>query len=419
MRKFDYTSSLFEAVDKIDLSEALDSAKMKVRDWYISEFPDDELGQDIPANLTFEMIYGNEAKIYDMLAPADDSIVRERVFEKTASLAGVSYDELYDRWLNEANECDLTEGYAEEITRVRNCCQVDDYYTKGNLMYFKVIDSDCEHYFDEFDIKQETIDGESYNVVDLSKINAKETETLAEESTEDMKTIAVRVQRVIDMVDKLPGTPADDNDNYSKKNMVKKELAEIVEDLETGVLYRPAKKESQELTEGTDGLESVRDNLRTILNTLNDEGSIDTDYCRDLIIECLDDLAVIGFEHLNYESEKLEEAVVPASQLDFKHTQLGQVQDMVRIIAELKAEVTSNVLYTDLMDGYDKLIKILTDAITEDPIGTVVGDGFETGLDIVSPEPVADEGPSIEINGEDMSPGAPEGDILPDEEDVL
>ena len=103
------------------------------------------------------------------------------------------------------------------------------------------------------------------------------------------------------------------------------------------------------------------------------------------------------------ESEELIEKEVPASQLDFKHQQLAKVQDDIEIIAELKAEDTSNDLYTNLLDAYDKIVEILTDAIAEDPIGTVIGSdesSDEVGL-TVDEEPVDVEG-STETPEEDI-----------------
>lgn len=83
------------------------------------------------------------------------------------------------------------------------------------------------------------------------------------------------------------------------------------------------------------------------------------------------------------ESDTINENEVPASQLDFKHEQLAKVQSDIEVIAELKAEDTSNDLYTDLLDAYDKVVEILTDAIAEDPVGTVIGtDEDDTGLTV-------------------------------------
>lgn len=78
------------------VEQTLDS---KVKDFYIKRYPTDELGQEIPENLTFNDIYNNIANVYDLLAPADDSVVRERVFEKLAEIVNVDYDDIYNKWL--------------------------------------------------------------------------------------------------------------------------------------------------------------------------------------------------------------------------------------------------------------------------------------------------------------------------------
>lgn len=110
------------------------------------------------------------------------------------------------------------------------------------------------------------------------------------------------------------------------------------------------------------------------------------------------------------ESEELIEDEVPASQLDFKHEQLAKVQSDIEVIAELKAEDTSNELYTDLLDAYDKVVEILSDAISEDPVGTVVGsDKEETGLTID-----ADDS-KVNIDIDDTNEEIPSEEI-PDEE---
>lgn len=106
--------------------------------------------------------------------------------------------------------------------------------------------------------------------------------------------------------------------------------------------------------------------------------------------------------------KKLDEAEIPASQLDFKHEQLAKVQADIEVIAGLKAEDTSNSLYTDLLDAYDKVVEILTDAISEDPVGTVIGsDKEDTGLTVTTDNSEVNididdtEGSSENINIED------------------
>lgn len=74
---------------------------MNIREFYLNEFPSDELGLEINKAASFS---GLPAAIsgdilYEYLG-VFDSLVRERVFEKYASLMGVSYDEVYNMWLN-------------------------------------------------------------------------------------------------------------------------------------------------------------------------------------------------------------------------------------------------------------------------------------------------------------------------------
>ena len=63
--------------------------------WYRNAFPDDDLGRDIPKGLTAKKIWNrmkNGEDIYDILYPADDSIVRERVFNRMASALDMDID---------------------------------------------------------------------------------------------------------------------------------------------------------------------------------------------------------------------------------------------------------------------------------------------------------------------------------------
>lgn len=118
------------------------------------------------------------------------------------------------------------------------------------------------------------------------------------------------------------------------------------------------------------------------------------------------------FLNTNFEpiTESINEAEVPASQLDFKHQQLSKVQADIETIAELKAEDTSNDLYTNLLDAYDKVVEILSDAIAEDPVGTVI-DNDEVGLEISDEteaeapveEPATEEIVDIETTPEETS----------------
>ena len=73
-----------------------------VRDWYVSAFPSDDLGQEINPALTFigavDAIPSGGA-FYDALG-VGDSCVRERVFDEIARLCDVSYADVYDAWIS-------------------------------------------------------------------------------------------------------------------------------------------------------------------------------------------------------------------------------------------------------------------------------------------------------------------------------
>jgi hypothetical protein len=73
---------------------------MNIKKWYLDTYSDDKLGNKINANADFtEMDYYEIRHIYDYLGDEIDTIIRERVFEKLASLLGIPYSDIYDIWL--------------------------------------------------------------------------------------------------------------------------------------------------------------------------------------------------------------------------------------------------------------------------------------------------------------------------------
>ena len=71
---------------------------MNIKNYYLTAFPSDELGEEINANATFNGLLENITKPYSYIG-VDDSIVRERVFDKLATLKGVPYSDIYNAWL--------------------------------------------------------------------------------------------------------------------------------------------------------------------------------------------------------------------------------------------------------------------------------------------------------------------------------
>lgn len=82
--------------------DATKGIHQKVRDWYALEFPSDELGADI-SDITFKGVVeclNHGSDVYEVLGVAD-SIVRERVFDRTAELLQVDYDVIFKKWIHD------------------------------------------------------------------------------------------------------------------------------------------------------------------------------------------------------------------------------------------------------------------------------------------------------------------------------
>ena len=77
-------------------------ADKSVKEWYISSYPDDEVGQEIDDTLTFEELYHAmkmNDNFYETIGEGIDSIVRERIFERMSDVFNVTYDDIYNLWL--------------------------------------------------------------------------------------------------------------------------------------------------------------------------------------------------------------------------------------------------------------------------------------------------------------------------------
>jgi hypothetical protein len=75
---------------------------MNIREYYIKNYPTDELGLELNETPTFagllnQLIIG--ADMYRYIG-VSDSIVRERLFERLAEELEVGYDYVYELWLN-------------------------------------------------------------------------------------------------------------------------------------------------------------------------------------------------------------------------------------------------------------------------------------------------------------------------------
>lgn len=98
----DYKENYMEEKPEPTPEEKADKIQnTKIREWYMDEYPTDELGEEIREGLTFYDLYeamDNYMDVYNVLN-VNDSIVRERVFSELADLMDVDYDYIYQQWL--------------------------------------------------------------------------------------------------------------------------------------------------------------------------------------------------------------------------------------------------------------------------------------------------------------------------------
>lgn len=75
---------------------------MNIKEWYLSVYPEDELGLELNDDATFEGLFevlDAYEDVYAYLGEGIDSVIRERVFQELADIAEVDYEYIYDQWL--------------------------------------------------------------------------------------------------------------------------------------------------------------------------------------------------------------------------------------------------------------------------------------------------------------------------------
>lgn len=73
-----------------------------VKAWYLLTYPHDELGKELPDNVTFKDYFeylDSYRDIYELMGVAADSIIRERIFERLAEIMDCDYEYIYEQWL--------------------------------------------------------------------------------------------------------------------------------------------------------------------------------------------------------------------------------------------------------------------------------------------------------------------------------
>ena len=74
---------------------------MTIKEFYLDNYPSDELGNEINENSTFVgllWMLQTKRSVYDFLG-ISDTVIRERVFQELAKQLRLSYTTIYEMWL--------------------------------------------------------------------------------------------------------------------------------------------------------------------------------------------------------------------------------------------------------------------------------------------------------------------------------
>lgn len=74
---------------------------MNIKDFYLSNYPSDEVGREINKDANFFGLYNelvNGGQVYEYLH-VYDSLVRERLFQEMARLLNKPYSYIYNLWI--------------------------------------------------------------------------------------------------------------------------------------------------------------------------------------------------------------------------------------------------------------------------------------------------------------------------------
>ena len=93
------TMEALEHKNRIDQMEEV-AKNIRIRYWYMMEYPTDELRLEINENATFYGLFETLDAHEDVYAyiGVGDSVVRERVFGMLARIMCVDYDYIYSQW---------------------------------------------------------------------------------------------------------------------------------------------------------------------------------------------------------------------------------------------------------------------------------------------------------------------------------
>lgn len=153
---------------------------MKIKEWYLKTFPNDEMGQDLLPEVTFKDLFEALDAYQDVYVTlfgdemGGDSVIRERIFQALAEIMEVPYQEIYDQWLMaESNKADKDKETINEGT-------INFSYSKNDLPTYAFMDN----------IMEDDMEGQMY---------LEDTYNMAEDMILDMNSeIADFVARIAD-----------------------------------------------------------------------------------------------------------------------------------------------------------------------------------------------------------------------------
>ena len=73
----------------------------KLKEWYTTNYPSDELGAEINPDSTFQNLFDaldRYRDVYEVIG-VGDSLVREKLFEGLAEITGYDYQTIYEQWM--------------------------------------------------------------------------------------------------------------------------------------------------------------------------------------------------------------------------------------------------------------------------------------------------------------------------------
>jgi hypothetical protein len=76
---------------------------MNIKEFYLKNYPHDELGNEINETATFEGLLRTliiNGDVYEYIG-VEDSIIRRSIFDELANTLKVNYDHIYNLWMNQ------------------------------------------------------------------------------------------------------------------------------------------------------------------------------------------------------------------------------------------------------------------------------------------------------------------------------